>query len=80
MADKLLVMLTSVKQHPIQEVQGQLFGMRQSHANPWIHVRHPVWNQALADQALLPARTAAELTAMVKTHATDGRATPPLLA
>ena len=27
MADKLLFILTYVKQHPIQEVQGQLFGM-----------------------------------------------------
>jgi hypothetical protein len=26
MADKLLVILTSLKQNPIQEVQGQLFG------------------------------------------------------
>jgi hypothetical protein len=73
-------MLTYVKQTPRQAVPGQRLGMSQSHANTWIHVRHPVWNQALADQALLPARTAAELTAMVKTHATDGRATPPLLA
>jgi Helix-turn-helix of DDE superfamily endonuclease len=46
MADKLLFMLTYRKQHPIQEVQGQLFGMRQSNANNWIHVRHPVLNQA----------------------------------
>jgi hypothetical protein len=32
-ADKLLFILTYVKQNPIQEVQGQLFGMSQSHAN-----------------------------------------------
>jgi hypothetical protein len=50
LADKRLFMLTYVKQHPIQEVQGQLFGMSQSHANTWIHVLHPVLNQALADQ------------------------------
>jgi hypothetical protein len=80
MADKLLFILTYVKQNPIQEMQGQLFGMSQSNANKWIHVLHPVLNQALADQELLPARTAAELAAMFKTHATDGSSTPPCLA
>ena len=39
-ADKLLFMLTYVKQNPIQEVQGQLFGMSQSNANKWIHLLH----------------------------------------
>jgi hypothetical protein len=78
MADKLLFILTYVKQNPIQEVQGQLFGMSQSNANKWIHVLHPVLNQALADQELLPARTAAEFAAMFATHATDGRSTTPL--
>ena len=77
-ADKLLFILTYLKQNPIQEVQGQLFGMSQSNANTWIHVLHPVLNQALADQELLPARTAAEFAAMFKTQATDGRATTPL--
>jgi hypothetical protein len=46
LADKRLCILTYVKQNPMQEVQGQLFGMSQSHANTWIHVRHPVLNQA----------------------------------
>ena len=78
MADKLLFILTYLKQNPIQEVQGQLFGMSQSNANKWIHVLHPVLNQALADQELLPARTAAEFAAMFKTPATDGKATTPL--
>jgi Helix-turn-helix of DDE superfamily endonuclease len=78
MADKLLFMLTYLKQHPIQEVQGQRFGMSQSNANTWMHVLHPVLNQALADQERLPARTAAEFAAMFATHATDGRSTTPL--
>jgi hypothetical protein len=79
LADKRLFMLTYLKQNPIQEVQGQLFGMSQSNANTWIHVLHPVLNQALADQELLPARTAAEFAAMFETHATDGRSTTPLV-
>jgi DDE superfamily endonuclease len=45
-ADKRLFILTYLKQNPIQEVQGQLFGMSQSHANTWIHLLHPVLNQA----------------------------------
>jgi hypothetical protein len=78
MADKLLFILTYLKRNPIQEVQGQLFGMSQSHANTWIHVLHPVLNQALADQELLPARTAAAFAAMFKTQAPDERSTTPL--
>jgi hypothetical protein len=77
-ADKLLFILTYVKQNPIQKVQGQLFGTSQSNANAWIHVLHSVLNQALADQELLPARTAAEFAAMFETHVTDGRSTTPL--
>ena len=46
MADKRLFLLTSLKQNPIQEVQGQLFGMSQSKANQWIHLLHPVLHQA----------------------------------
>jgi Helix-turn-helix of DDE superfamily endonuclease len=77
-ADKLLFILTYVKQNPIQEVQGQLFGMSQSNANKWIHLLHSVLNQALADQELLPARTAEEFAAMFAPHTADGSATTPL--
>jgi hypothetical protein len=77
-ADKLLFILTYVKQNPIQEVQGQLFGMSQSNTNKWIHLLHPVLNHALADQELLPARTVAEFAALFKTHMTDGSSTTPL--
>ena len=46
MADKLLFILSYLKHNPIQEMQGQLFGMSQSNANKWIHLLHPVLNQA----------------------------------
>ena len=71
-------MLTDLQQHPLQEVQGQLFGMSQSHANTWIHVRHPVLNQAVADPERLPARTVAEFAALFETHATAGGSPTPL--
>ena len=60
MADTLLCILTSVKQNPMQERHGQLFGRSQSKANKWIHLLQTVLNQALGQQELLPARTAAE--------------------
>lgn len=74
MADKLLFILTYLKQNPIQELQGQLFGMSQSNANKWIHLLHPVLNQALADQELLPARTADDLAAMLTMSPTEASA------
>src|ERR671918_2701831 len=77
-ADKLLFILTYVKQNPIQEVQGQLFGMSQSNANKWIHLLHPVLNHALAHQKLLPARTADALAAMLATQPPEGSSTAPL--
>ena len=78
MADTRLFILPYLKQHPSQEGQGQLFGLSQSKANQWIHLLHPVVNQALADQDLLPARTAAEFAAMFETHTADGSSTTPL--
>ena len=73
-ADKQLFILTYVKRNPIHEVQGQLFGMSQSKANKWIHLRHPVLNPALADQERLPARTADDLAAMLTTPPTEASA------
>jgi hypothetical protein len=77
-ADKQLFILTYVKQNPIQEVQGQLFGMSQSNANKWIHLLHAVLNQALAHQALLPARNAEEFAVMLAAKRTETVPQPPL--
>src|SRR6266550_4446119 len=77
-ADKLLFILTYLKQNPIQEVQGQLFGMSQSNANKWIHLLHPVLNRALAHQDLLPARTADELATLLTTKQSKEESTTPL--
>jgi hypothetical protein len=79
MADKLLVMLTYVTQHPMQAVPGQRFGMSQAQANHWIHLLQPVLPHALAAHDLLPARTAAAFAARFKTRTTAGRSTPPLV-
>lgn len=77
-ADKLLFILTYLKQNPIQEVQGQLFGMSQSNTNKWIHLLHTVLNQALAHQELLPARTADELALLLAAERTKVAPGPPL--
>jgi hypothetical protein len=78
-ADKLLFILTYVKQNPIQEVQGQLFGMSQSNANKWIHLLHAVLNRALAHQELLPARHADDLAVLLATKRTESVPQPPLV-
>src|SRR5215831_14825843 len=40
--------VTYVKQNPIQEVQGQLFGMSQSNANTWIHLERNLFESSYA--------------------------------
>jgi hypothetical protein len=79
MADKWLFILTYVKQNPIQEVQGHLFGMSQSNANQRSHLLHAVLNQALARQKLLPARTADALAATLAIARTATVPTFPLI-
>ena len=78
MADKLLFILSYLKHNPIQEMQGQLFGMSQSNANKWIHLLHAALNRALAAQDLLPARTADELVALLARHKTEATLPSPL--
>jgi hypothetical protein len=73
-------MLTYVKQNPIQEVQGQLFGMSQSPANKWIHFLQAVLNQALVHQELLPARTADAFAVLLAAERTKVTPEHPLLA
>jgi hypothetical protein len=79
MADRLLFMLTDMTQHPIQEVQGQLFGMSQSNAHKWIHLLHTVFNLAFAPQDVCPARTADELAMLLTTQQRQDVPTSPLV-
>jgi hypothetical protein len=77
MAEKWLFLLTYLKQNPIQEVQGQLFGMSQAHANKWLHLLHTVVNHAFAHHDLLPARTADALaTLLTATQSKEGLTSP----
>src|ERR671938_222562 len=54
--DKLLFILVHLKQNCTQEVQGRLFGMRQSVANKWLHLLRPILHDALQRVEVLPSR------------------------
>ncbi len=78
--DKLLFILVYLKQYPTQTVQGQLFGLSQSNANKWIHLLHPVLNQALALGGYLPSRSAAQLDTEMHTASLAEPAAPSLFS
>ena len=79
--DRLLFILTYLKQNAIQEVHGQLFDMSQSNVSKWVRLLLDILNAALASQSLLPARTASELAALLQaeTMPVDPEA-PPFFA
>jgi len=59
-ADKLFFILTYLKTHNLQMVQGVLFGISQPKANLWIHCLLPILQRTLAALGELPVR---EMTA-----------------
>jgi hypothetical protein len=59
--DKLLFILTYLKQASTQELHGTLFGVSQPKANKWIHLLHPILNRALDAAGELPVRDATQL-------------------
>jgi Helix-turn-helix of DDE superfamily endonuclease len=61
--DRLFFLLTYLKTSTLQVVQGRRFGMRQSKANPWIHVLLPALLAALRPLGETPARS---LTALAQ--------------
>lgn len=67
-SDRLIFILTYLKQNAIQEVHGQLFGMSQSNVSKWIRTLLTILSRALALQGHLPARNAAALRAYLETQ------------
>src|SRR5215468_12038081 len=61
--DRLFFLLTYLKTSTLQVVQGRLFGMRQSKAHQWMHVRLPALLAALRALGDAPTRS---LTALAK--------------
>jgi hypothetical protein len=79
-ADRLLFILTYLKQNAIQEVHGQLFGMSQSNVSKWVRLLLDILDDALAAQRLLPARTAAELADQLRTETVELDPQAPLFS
>lgn len=61
--DKLLFILFYLKNYPLQEVLGFLFGLDQSQANGWIKTLSRVLRETLKRGGFLPAREANQLAA-----------------
>jgi hypothetical protein len=61
MAEKLLFILVYIKQYPVQELQGLLFGLCQSQASAWVLRLLPVLQSTLGYELALPARRTATL-------------------
>jgi hypothetical protein len=59
--EKLLFILVYVKQYPVQELQGMLFGLCQSQASAWVLRLLPVLQTALGRELVLPTRRTATL-------------------
>src|SRR5215211_2428421 len=88
--DRLLFMLTYLKQNPTQLLHGRLFGMRQSKATQWIHVLLPVLRNALRTIGDAPSRSVEALHARLgvevpslsldSSPAEAGQSTPPPVA
>jgi len=74
--DRLLFVLTYLKQAPAQAFQGAAFGMGQSKANQWIHVLLPALRTALASLGDLPSRGLADLRDRLADLRTDLLAAP----
>lgn len=53
---KLLFILVYQKTYPLQVMVGELFGMSQAAANPWIHRLLPVLQEALTALGVMPER------------------------
>lgn len=69
--DKLLFILVHIKQNLTQEVQGQLFGVRQSVANKWLQLLRPIVANALQRMDTVPQRHAT-IELRQDTDAADG--------
>lgn len=73
--DQLLFILHYLKSNAIQEHHAAIYGMRQSHANAWIHLLLKLLHQTLRNLGQLPERKASkfkQLLADIKEVYVDG--------
>jgi hypothetical protein len=78
--DRLLCILVYLKTSPLQVVQGRLFGMGQSTAHQWIHVRLVVLRAALRGLGDAPTRSLTELATRLGVAEADAAAMIELAA
>ena len=69
--DRLLFILVYLKTYPLQVVQGRLFGLGQSKAHQWIHVRLVVLRATLRALGDAPTRSVTELAQRLGVAAAD---------
>jgi hypothetical protein len=79
--DQLLFIVYAVKVYPLQEILACEFGMVQSTAHEWIHLRSEVWKKALEHGGYLPERDPKQLTTVreseaASTYGIDGTERP----
>lgn len=82
--ERLLFILSYLKQNPTQTYHGLLYGMSQGKANMWIHSLLPALRTALRATGDAPARSFAELLKRLEPEAEPGepaaeQPAPPLL-
>lgn len=65
--DRLLFILSYLKENPTQTYHGQLYGMSQGKANHWIHALFPPLREALRAIGVAPARSFTEVLERLKT-------------
>lgn len=66
-SEKLLFILSYMKENPRQHYQGQLFGMQQPRVSKWVKVLLPLLEKALQQLAVLPKRFGYALYAFLQT-------------
>jgi Helix-turn-helix of DDE superfamily endonuclease len=74
--DRLLFILSYLKQAPTQAFHGAAFGMGQSKANQWIHVLLPALHTALARLGDLPSRNLIDLKQRLSHLSQETQAAP----
>jgi len=64
--DKLLFIMTYIKQHPLQQFQAALFELSQAKVSLWVKTLRPLLEKSLDDLGCLPCRDGSALKDFVK--------------
>jgi hypothetical protein len=67
-ADKLLFILAYLKNNPLQEYHGAMFGMNQPQCNGWIHLLAKILAKTLKRLGVLPERSAQRVATVLEDY------------